>query len=160
MRPAHGLLLGLLILCAASLWYGLSTDDDRESLSNRASAPAAAESRAGNPPTPQVLLSVLNGTDIPRLAGDVGMLVGRAGCLAGRIENAPHDRFGRSLLINRRLPDSRARELAAALGGLPVIREADLRAGEDAVLVLGEDYLKVCRTLGLDLDSDREAGNP
>ena len=35
-----------------------------------------------------------------------------------------------------------------------------MRAGEDAVLVLGEDYLKVCRTLGLVLDSDREAGNP
>lgn len=156
MRPAHGLLLALLLVCAASLWYGLSADGDRGEQSADRTA-AARNYRAGSddPVEARVLLAVLNGSGVPRLAADVAMVVGRAGCLAGRVDNAPHDRFRRSLLINRRLPDGWAAELAVALGGVPAVREADPRAGEDAVLLLGADYAVVCRALGLDPAADR-----
>jgi hypothetical protein len=48
--------------------------------------------------------------------------------------------MARSLLVNRRLSDRQADELARRLGGIRVIREWDGRVGEDAVLVLGADH--------------------
>ncbi len=54
--------------------------------------------------------------------------------------DAPHDTFSRSLLVNRRLGDDQAAQLAARLGGMPVLREWDPRCREDAVIVLGHDH--------------------
>jgi len=94
-----------------------------------------------------VHLRVLNGTPRPGLAREFGLLLGRTGCVAETVDNAPHDRFPRTMLVNRRLDDDRARDLAGRFGGIPVIREWDDRTSEDAVLVLGADHVAVRRKL-------------
>ncbi len=154
MRLGHGLLLVLVLVCGVSLWYGLRGDGS--SAEGRPSVTAAAPLAAGSRETaePSVLLAVLNGVGVSQLAGDVAMLVGRVGCMPGRIENAPHSGYRRSLLVNRRLDDDRARDLARSLGGVPVLREADPRAAEDAVLVLGLDYARICAALGMSEAAD------
>ncbi len=96
-----------------------------------------------------VHLSVLNGTDIPGLAADVSLALGRVDAAADRFGNAPHDTFTRSLLVNRTLSDDEARALAARLGGIPVILEYAAEATVEAVLVLGADHRNVTDALEL-----------
>ena len=84
-------------------------------------------------------LVVLNGTSEFGLARGVGLLLGRVGCVAERVGNAPHRNFVRTFLVNRRLSDRQAADLARRLGGIRVIREWDGRGGEDAILILGAD---------------------
>ena len=69
------------------------------------------------------------------------------GCVVERVGNAPHNDHARSLLVNRRLDSKTAAALAGRLGGLPVLREADSRTTEDAVLVLGQDHEHLLRRL-------------
>jgi len=94
-----------------------------------------------------VHLVVLNGTPVPNLAGDFSLLVGGAGCVADRIDNAPHDGFARSLLIDRRLGEARAAALARRLGDPVLLHEHDAGTTEDAVLVLGADHARLREAL-------------
>lgn len=136
-------LLVVVVVCALSFWFGrglvwperFGEDSERPALTR----PAAAGrfTRAEDPES--VHLVVLNGTPQAGLAREFGLLLGRAGCVAEQLGNAPHDHFEHSLLINRRLPEGRAGELAAELGGLQVLQEFDGRSAADAVLVLGRD---------------------
>lgn len=152
-RPANLFLLALVVLCGLSLWLGRGAlRETRE----KAAGPDAAAPAAGPPADrPEAYrtaeqplhLVVLNGTDRPGLAREVGLALSRAGCVAERTDNAPHDSFAASLLVNRRLPVSRARALAARLGDLPVLEERDPRTTEDAVLVLGADWRRVVESL-------------
>lgn len=148
MGRGRWLLVAVVLLCAGScVWWRCVRDADRGDAAGGveaapvASAVAAAEGDRGTRPI--VHLVVLNGTDVPELAGRVALLVGRAGCVAERIGNAPHDRFADSLLVNRRLDDSEAALLAARLGAPRLLREWDPRATEDAVLVLGADHDRI-----------------
>lgn len=97
--------------------------------------------------TPLVHLKVLNGTGVPGLARDFSLLLGRTGCVAESVGNAPHDRFERTMLVNRRLEPARARDLAREFGDVVLVQEWDDRAGEDAVLVLGADHSRVASRL-------------
>jgi hypothetical protein len=136
------ILLLLVLVCIGSVGVWVVHGDG--AVSGLVGAPearrAATPETAGEATSDVVHLLVLNGTAVKNLAGDFSQLVGRAGCVANRVDNAPHDHYARSLLINRRLDDERAQAVAARLGGPRVIREHDGAAVEDAVLVLGADH--------------------
>jgi hypothetical protein len=130
----RGLNIWLLILTAvfvASWYFGRGGPNESDP------APVVAEPAREVPATPAdysedatealIHLRVLNGTPNGGLARDFSLLLGRAGCVAESVDNAPHDRFDRSLLINRRLDDGQARDLARRLGGLPILKEWDGR---------------------------------
>ena len=143
--------LWLLILagvCALSLWFG--KDLVLRSWNGSAGNMPIAEEPVDFAMAAEemsVHLMVLNGTSEPGLARQISLLLGRAGCVAENLGNAPRRDYEHSLLVNRRLTDQRAADLARLLGGLRVIREWDSRAGEDAVLVLGADHEHVKNSL-------------
>jgi hypothetical protein len=141
-------LLLLVVVCALSVWFGKDLVQKIPSGSAGADLVAARTPEYDLPEeeTPAHLV-VLNGTTKPGLAREVGLLLGRAGCVAERVGNAPRRNFSHSLLINRRLTENRAQDLARRLGGIRVIREWDGRRGEDAVLVLGADHEKLVSRL-------------
>jgi hypothetical protein len=157
-RTANYLLLVFLILCGLSLWLGRGESPDEAAPANEEPAEATipdagpvlalerGEDETGDSP---VHLVILNGTEQAGLARKVGLALGVAGCVTQRVDNAPHTHFEQSLLINRRLTPSAARSLAARLGGVPLLLERDPRTTEDAVLVLGADYLRVWRALDI-----------
>jgi hypothetical protein len=141
-------LLILVGICALSLWFG--KDLVRKDTVSTAETPPAkigtAEYAMSEDELP-VHLVVLNGTSEPGLAREFSLMLGRVGCVAESVGNATRGDFPRSLLVNRRLTDRRAQELARLLGGIRVIREWDDRRGEDAVLVLGADHEDLKSTL-------------
>lgn len=122
-------------LCAASLWAGLRGGGKRGAVADPAARPAT------------VHLRVLNGTDVPGLARDLGRRLGAVGLVIGGVGNAPRPGPAATMLVNRRLDDRTAADLAGRLGGVPVIREWDGRCSEDAVLVLGPDWRRVSDAL-------------
>ncbi|MBU0743206.1 LytR C-terminal domain-containing protein [bacterium] len=145
MRTLRLILLLVVLACAISVGVWATHGGPRQAgPPDHAGVPAAMASRPGGEvadvPGGVVHLVILNGTAESDLAGDFSLLAGRAGCVADRIDNAPHAGFARSLLINRRLSEERAAFLAARLGDPVVLREHDPRATEDAVLVLGADH--------------------
>lgn len=146
----RGLNIWLLVITAvfAASWYfgrgGTEASDPGPVVTEATrEEPVAPVDYSGGETEVLIHLRVLNGTPRGGLARDFSLLLGRAGCVAESVDNAPHDRFDRSLLINRRLDDGQARELARRLGGLPILKEWDGRTSEDAVLVLGQDHAMV-----------------
>lgn len=134
-------LLLLAAVCALSLWFGKDLVLKGEGRSTKESAvPEEAVDFAMDEAEKSVHLRVLNGTEVSGLARQISLLLGRAGCVAENVGNAPRRDFEKSFLVNRRLSDERARNLAQRFGGIRVIREWDSRAAEDAVLVLGADH--------------------
>lgn len=137
-RERNLALFVLLAICAASFW-----------LAGRGGAPGPTAGPAAEAPEPfaaaaprNVHLVVLNGTAEPGLARRYSRALPGLGCVVVALGDAPHDTFATSLLINRRLPYAAARQLAARLGGLPLLAEWDDRCAEDAVLVLGHDHAR------------------
>ena len=126
-------LLLAVALCGLSLWAGV----------RGGGAPPGPDAA----PLPPLHVRVLNGTEDPGVARDVGRRLGAAGHVIEGVGNAPRLLPGRTLLVNRRLDDATARRLAAALGGVAVVREWDGRCSEDAVLVLGKDWTTVVAAL-------------
>ncbi len=94
-----------------------------------------------------VRLAILNGTRVDGLANTFSLGVPVIGCVAERVGNAPHRNFAHTLLVNRKLDDATANAIAQRLGGLPVLKETDVRTTEDAVLVVGADHAAVLRQL-------------
>ncbi len=92
-------------------------------------------------------LAILNGTRVDGLANTFSLATPVIGCVAERVGNAPHRNFVRTLLVNRKLDDATAGAIAQRLGGVPVLKETDVRTTEDAVLVVGGDYQVVLATL-------------
>jgi len=134
-------LLILVGIFALSLWLGRDlVRKGNGGSSERASSPVAAADFVLSQEESPTHLVVLNGTSEPGLAREFGLRLGRAGCVVESVGNAMRRDMARSLLINRRLSDRQADELARRLGGIRVIREWDGRVGEDAVLVLGADH--------------------
>jgi hypothetical protein len=88
-------------------------------------------------------LAILNGTRVDGLANTFSLSVPQIGCVAERVGNAPHRHYARTLLVNRKLDDATAAAIAQKLGGVPVLKETDVRTTEDAVLVVGGDYQTV-----------------
>ena len=148
-RPLNLWLLGLVLVCAVSIWTGRRVE--LPFLRNGAPAqesvqPTADPEGFAASPDPQaepVHLAVLNGTPQGGLAREIGLLVVRAGCVAEQVGNAPGTEHPESLLINRRLPRPRAEALARRLGGVRLLTEWDARCTEDAVLLLGADSERV-----------------
>lgn len=141
-RWRNPLLLLVLLVCAVSWWlYGRQdggTAGGEAAPAATAPAPRVGDVPAG--PLPRnVHLVVMNGTGEAGLARRAGRSLPALGCVVVGLADAPHDTFSASLLVNRRLDEADARRLAAALGGVPVVREWDARRDEDAVLVLGHD---------------------
>jgi len=130
-------LLVVAAVCALSFWFGRDLIQPASRQDNAVILPALPT--AAPPADESVHLMVLNGTPEAGLARDIGLLLGRTGCVVERVGNAPHDHFVRTILVNRLLSVERAAALAAELGGLPVLREFDRRSAVDAVLVLGRD---------------------
>jgi len=153
MRVGTALLL--LLVAAALISVGIRVTHDRAGRRDGAGPAALLSSDPAH--APPVRLEILNGTDVDGLAGRVATAVGRVGCVAGDLRNATHDGMPRSLLLNRALDPRRARDLAAALGGLPVRWEADAAADADAALLLGADHARVLAALGLAPDPERAA---
>ena len=141
-------LLILVGICAVSLWFG--KDLVRESSPDAQAPPAAlvgpGDFTLAEEETP-IHLVVLNGTTEPGLAREISLRLSRAGCVVESVGNAGRRNLARSLLVNRRLSDRQADELARRLGGVRVIREWDGRVGEDAVLVLGADHQQLKSSL-------------
>ena len=133
----------VVVVCGLSFWFGkdlvLPTGAADESRESRPEKVLVAPVPASEP----VYLLVLNGTDKAGLAREFGLLLGKAGCVTEKVGNAPHDHFTSSFLVNRRLSAARAEQLAAELGGVPVLREFDGRSATDAVLVLGQDAARL-----------------
>ncbi len=106
--------------------------------------PAPEPGGAAHTPDPAAVaglqLVVLNGTHVPGLARDMGMLLARAHLAPVRYGNAAPQDYATSFLVNRRLTDTQAAAVSRLLGGIPVLREFDGRGAEDAVLVLGADH--------------------
>ena len=148
-------LLILVAICALSWWFGkdLVRTEKEESAVGSPATGAATTFVMSAEETP-IHLVVLNGTSESGLARKVSLLLGRFGCVAERVGNAPRRDFARTLLVNRRLSNRQAADLARRLGGIRVIREWDGRGGEDAVLVLGAD----CAQLTSCLANERTAG--
>ena len=132
-------LLVVVIVCALSVWFG------RDLIMPASEAPGVGELQSDEGPGQDLVVAepvhllVLNGTEVSGLAREFGLLLGRAGCVAERVGNAPHARYEFSFLVNRQLSAVRAENLAAELGGLPIVQEFDERTTADAVLVLGRD---------------------
>lgn len=141
-------LLLLVVICAVSLWFGkdLLPLADGETPSSNPVAETSAD-YGMDPEEAAIHLVVLNSTGRSGLAREVSLLLGRAGCVAERVGNAPEGKFANSLLVNRSLSDRRAAELAVQMGGIRVIREADERGSEDAVLILGTDVDRLTAAL-------------
>lgn len=143
-RPRNLLLGALVIACALSLWLARGRPLPGSRSEPAASAPEMLRASDDAPLEP-IHLRILNATGQPGLAGDLALLVPRLDCVVEGVGNAATWPGSPSLLINRRLPPDRADALAACLGGIPVLREWDGRASEDAVLVLGADFEQVRR---------------
>ena len=136
------LLAAILLVCAASFWWA-----HRDEISNSISIPTRTsvtprpEGGAVAPvPLRSVHLAVLNGTGESGLARRFSRRLSEIGCVVVSVGDAPHDTFAASLLINRRLTESEARQLAVRMGGVRLLVEWDGRCREDAVLVLGADH--------------------
>ncbi len=145
-RLRNILLLVLLLVCGASFWFARQ----QAAPTHVASTGALPEPVARGPiaaPVENVHISVLNGTGEGGLARRVSRTLSQLGCVVVSVADAPHDTFSTTLLVNRRLPRDRARDLVEALGGPRMVVEWDSRAGEDAVLVLGRDHAHLGRAL-------------
>jgi hypothetical protein len=130
---ANPWLVVAVLICAVAAAAAFWSAGDRD-------AGRAVQPDTG-PEIPHVL--VLNGTGRAGLAREISLLLGPAGCVAAGVGNAPEGFAAASMLVDRRLSGERARRLADLLGGVPVLREWDGRASEDAVLVLGDDWSRV-----------------
>ena len=127
-------LLAAVALCAVSLWAGVR-------------GRGGGGTPAPPPVDPAVHLRVLNGTGEAGLARDLSRDLAGAGLVVGGVGNTEGEPAVATVLVNRRLDDAVARRLAARLGDLPVVREWDGRCSEDAVLVLGGDWIRVRQAL-------------
>lgn len=141
-RPRNFLLAVLVLACGLSLWLarGLPWPGRPQGQATSGGQPAVPVDDTRLEP---VHLRILNATGEGGLAGDLALLVPRLGCVVEGVGNAAPWDGSPSLLINRRLPADRAADLAARLGGIPVLKEWDGRTSEDAVLVLGADFPRV-----------------
>ncbi len=142
-RPLNFWLLLVVVICGLSFWFGKGAILP-QFRSDPAPAPKSAEIDFSNQDVlPHIHLLILNGTEEKGLARDFSLIVSRIGCVAQGTGNAPRKPWLESILVNRRLSNERAEQLASQLGGIRVIREFDGRASEDAVLVLGADHSRL-----------------
>ena len=132
-------LLVIVGVCALSFWFGKHLVPAGVVKTDVAATAGGEHRLPRDGPAEPVHLLVLNGTDQGGLAREFGVLLGRTGCVAEMVGNAPHTRYEHSFLVNRRLSAERAGILATDLGGVPVLQEFDRRSSADAVLVLGRD---------------------
>lgn len=144
-RPLNFFLILVVAVFGVSLWMAQGRPLPGF-LSGEESGTALKVLPFQDPDLEPVHLSILNGTDQAGLAGDLALLITRVGCVVEGVGNAAPWPGSSSMLINRRLSPARAGELAERLGGIPVLQEFDGRTTEDAVLILGEDAMKM-RTL-------------
>jgi LytR cell envelope-related transcriptional attenuator len=147
MKIARIVLVLLVALCLVSLFAGEKLrpllDGVLPDFNALAPLGGSTDGEVEDDLQPVIHLLVLNGTDVANLAGDFSLLLDRVGCVAQRVGNAPHQNFRTSMLVNRRLDAADLTRLALALGIRETMEEADPRADEDAVLLLGADYQAV-----------------
>jgi len=130
-------LLIVLTVCGLSLWVGRGAPWPWRK--DQGAPVQTAQEAVPKGLAPGLQVVVLNGTHVPGLARDFGLLLGRCGLAPVGYGNAAPQDYSRSFLVNRRLPPAKVTGLRNFLGGLPVLQEFDGRGTEDAVLVLGAD---------------------
>ena len=145
-RPLNLILLLLLVVCGVSLWLAQGRPLP-EFLSSPEIKPGFESPGPVATREEPVHLKILNGTEMAGLAGEVALLVTRLGCVVEGVGNAAQWPGSVSVLINRRLTASEAKDLALRLGGIPVLQEWDGRTTEDAVLILGQDHQEITAAL-------------
>jgi len=154
MRPLNLVLIVFVLASAFSLWMA----QGRPLPGWLDKAPQTVEDAvlpAGDAVLEPIHVRVLNATSLSGLAADFALLLPQMNCVVEGDGNAPPWPGGQCVLINRRLPVTQAEQLAANLGGLPLIREWDGRTTEDVVLVLGEDHAQVRDFILVGAQSDR-----
>ncbi len=129
----------VVVVCALSFWFGKDLILPAGPTGNPRESHTEIERDEWESPAEPLHLLVLNGTPKAGLAREFGLLLGEAGCVPEKVGNAPHDHYEHSFLVNRQLSEVRISQLAATLGGVPILREFDGRTSVDAVLVLGTD---------------------
>ncbi len=139
-RPLNLWLIVIVVICGASIWFGRGIKLPGFKRNPVPEAVVSSDHFAEQDILPNIHLLILNGTEIVGLAREFSLMVSRIGCVAQGTGNAPTKPWVESILINRRLSDECAQQLAIRLGGIVVLREFDGRTTEDAVLVLGQDY--------------------
>lgn len=125
-RVAVGLSTLVLVLCAASITFGLfvhQTEDGK---------------------TRPLRVTLLNGTGIPGIANDAQAELARLGIEVLAVGNAERFDYRESILVARKRGGEVAL-LGEVIGCGHVVEQLDRSAGEDASLILGADY----RTLKL-----------
>lgn len=146
-RPLNFWLFVVVAICGASIWFGKGATLPSFSPGPGGEAPPISSGFSNDAILSSIHLLILNGTEEKGLARDFSLIVSRIGCVAQGTGNAPQKPWEKSILVNRRLSNERARCLADKLGGIPVIREFDGRVTEDAVLVLGADHSQMRNNL-------------
>ena len=121
-RIAVGLSTLVLVLCAASITFGLfvrQTGDDGRARPLR--------------------VALLNGTGIPGIAADAQAGLVRLGVEVVEVGNAERFDYRESILVARKR-GGEVSLLGEAIGCGHVVRQLDREAFEDASLILGADY--------------------
>jgi hypothetical protein len=137
-RIAVGLSTLVLVLCAASITFGLfvrKIDDD-----------------GGTRP---LRVALLNGTGIPGIAGDAEAELLRLGVEVTEVGNAERFDYRESILVARKRGGEVAL-LGTAIGCGHVVEQLDRGAAEDATLILGADY----RSLKLGWSREKGLADP
>ncbi len=145
MRSLNFWLLLIALVCAVSFW-GAKGWDLPKSFQARQTKVVSKAGWKADPGELQVHLRILNGTTTSGLAREFSLLVSGRGCVVEGVGNA-EGMWPRTLLVNRRLVPERAQELAVQLGVSEVIRQWDERFSEDAVLILGDDFDQLKKSL-------------
>jgi len=141
LRSLNFWLFMVVVICGVSLL--LATGVSLPERADTADKPLVVTAQWNSDPADQPThLRILNGTGRSGLAREFSLLISGRGCVVEGIGNAPGI-WSESLLINRRMEPKDSGILAHQLGDVTVIRQWDERLTEDAVLVLGEDFVKV-----------------
>jgi len=121
-RIAVGLSISVLVLCAASITFGLFVRQTNPDGSTR-----------------PLRVTLQNGTGIPGIASDAQAGLARLGVEVLSVENAERFDYSETILVARKRGGD-VDLLGEAIGCGNVVRQLDRDAPEDATLILGADY--------------------
>jgi hypothetical protein len=133
-RIAVGLSTLVLVLCAASITFGLFV-----------------RQTGGDGKARPLRLALLNGTGIPGIAGNAQAELSRLGVEVVSVGNAERFDYRESILVAKKRGGEVAL-LGEIIGCGHVVRQLDREAPEDASLILGADYRAL--KLGWRLEKD------
>lgn len=96
--------------------------------------------RGRRPPLPRLRVEVLNGSGEAGLAGRAAQHLRELGQDVVEVDNAEHQAFDRTLLVDRAGKPALSRRLAERLGTVQLVLERVVDPAADVTLVLGRDW--------------------